>query len=185
MKAASSRVAPPLSPAGSKIVQRRIQMFVHSYLYYVLDRPIVSDATWQRWANELALMQRNHPKLVLNFYDEDFADWDGSTGMHLPQYPWVVDRADHLLHLHEHGELRAGHLRPEHEEDIQVRIDRTRDMQMAAARDLGSAAAAAGQRRHPPAYRKRIEIDAWLEGFDEAMAPAALPPAAVGQMALF
>ena len=76
-------------------------MFVHSYLYYVLDRPIVSDSTWQAWANELRLLQRNHPDLVVNFYDTDFADWDGATGMHLPQYPWVVDRGHHLLVLHE------------------------------------------------------------------------------------
>jgi len=32
-----------LSPAASRIVQRRTQMFVHSYLYYVLNQPIVSD----------------------------------------------------------------------------------------------------------------------------------------------
>nr|MDN4045025.1 hypothetical protein [Massilia sp. YIM B02787] len=37
----------------------------------------------------------------MNFYDTDFADWDGATGMHLPQYPWVVDRAHHVLRLHE------------------------------------------------------------------------------------
>lgn len=89
------------TPVTERIVQRRTQMFVHSYLYYVLDRPIVSDSTWQVWANELRLLQRNHPNLVVNFYDTDFVDWDGGTGMHLPQYPWVVDRGHHLLRLHE------------------------------------------------------------------------------------
>lgn len=105
--------APSRTPAAERIVQRRTQMFVHSYLYYVLDRPIVSDATWQAWANELRLLQRNHPNLLVNFYDADFADWDGATGMHLPQYPWVVDRGHHLLRLHEAlGQRSALPVRP-------------------------------------------------------------------------
>jgi hypothetical protein len=185
----SRQITEPLSPAARLIIQRRIQMFIHSYLYYVLDTPIISDHQWQKWANELAMMQRNHPKLVLNFYDQDFADWDGSTGMYLPQYPWVVDRGQHLLHLHDHAELRAGHLETDPDKDIQVRIDRTRDMQMADARELGRAAAGGGKRREHPAYRKRIEIDAWQEGFDEVKAPAVQPAPLekqpVGQMSLF
>jgi hypothetical protein len=103
-----SRTGTPYrTPVAERIVQRRTQMFVHSYLYYVLDQPIVSDSTWQAWANELRLLQRNHPNLVVNFYDTDFADWDGATGMHLPQYPWVVDRGHHLLRLHEALEQRS------------------------------------------------------------------------------
>lgn len=189
MKARTSSCA-TLSPAASRIVQRRTQMFVHSYLYYVLDQPIVSDHTWQRWADDLALMQRNHPKLVVGFFDADFADWDGSTGMHLPQYPWVVDRGAQLLHLHAHPELRAGHGgQVEDVEEIDARIERTRQAQMAAARAAGATAALAGKERKPFGYRKRIETDAWLEGFDEACPPPACsaPPTqeACAQMALF
>lgn len=186
-----TRIAEPLTPAGSKIVQRRIQMLVHSYLYYALDNPIVSDATWQRWANELAIMQRNHPNLVLHFYDDDFKDWDGSTGYHLPQYPWVVDRGQHLLHLHERPHLRS-ELRAELKSDtndVSVRIERTMRLQMAEAHEAGRVAAIAGRERRPPGYRKRIELDAWHEGYDQALAPPA-PPApppapAAGQLALF
>jgi len=135
-------------------------------------------------------MQRNHPKLIIGFYDEDFADWDGSTGMHLPQYPWVVDRGAQLLRLHEHPELRGGHGgKADGIDDIDARIECTRQAQMAAARAAGSAAALAGQRRQHPPYRKRIEVDAWLEGFDVVRTPAtpATPPMQdVGaQMALF
>ena len=43
------------------IRQRRSQMLVHSYLYYRLDKPIISDDTWQKWANELAELQRENP----------------------------------------------------------------------------------------------------------------------------
>lgn len=185
MTAASSCAT--LSPAASRIVQRRTQMFVHSYLYYVLDQPIVSDHAWQRWADDLALMQRNHPKLAVDFYDDDFADWDGSTGMHLPQYPWVVERGAQLLRLHARPDLRAGHgAHVEEVDDVSVRIERTRQAQMAAARAAGAEAAHAGHRRQPPNYRKRIEIDAWHEGFD-AVSPPPVPPVqdTGAQMALF
>lgn len=174
-------IAPPLSelpPAASTIVQRRIQMFIHSYLYYVLDRPIVSDHQWQAWANELRMLQRNHPKLAIHFYDEDFADWDGSTGMHLPQYVWIVDRAHHLLHLHERADLRAGHLAEDPAKDINVRIERTQALQIEAAHQAGRQAGLDDKPRHHPPYRKRIEVDAWLQGFDETTKQP-------GQIALF
>lgn len=89
------------------IAQRRAQMIVHSYLYYVLDSPIVSDDTWQRWADELALLQRNHPGPV-DHNDHDFADWTGATGMHLPRGHAIHAQAMYLLKLHNNPQLRAG-----------------------------------------------------------------------------
>lgn len=96
-----------MTPAAL-IAQRRTQMVVHSYLYYVLDQPIVSDDTWQRWADELAQLQRAHPGPV-NDMDHDFADWTGDTGMHLPRGGTVHLQALHLLKLHENPQLRTGH----------------------------------------------------------------------------
>jgi hypothetical protein len=92
-----------------RIRQRRVQMLVHSYLYYQLDAPIVSDDTWQRWADELSALQREHPARI-RFYDAEFADWDGSTGMHLPRDEWVRQNALRLRAIHERG-----HARPEPE----------------------------------------------------------------------
>jgi len=96
-----------LSAAARRIIQRRTQMLVHSYLYYALDSPIVQDHKFDQWARELALLQQNHPQPI-GFHDQDFADWDGSTGHHLPQYEWAVDRGQHLLRLHDNPQLRAG-----------------------------------------------------------------------------
>lgn len=93
--------------SAALIAQRRAQMLVHSYLYYVLDSPIVSDDTWQRWADELVQLQRDHPGPV-DDYDHDFADWTGDTGMHLPQGGAIHGHALHLLKLHENPALRAG-----------------------------------------------------------------------------
>jgi hypothetical protein len=83
---------------SEKIRQRRHQMLVHSYLYYVMDENIVDDDKWQQWANELVELQKQEK--VIGFYDEVFADWDGSTGCHLPQDPWIIKRCKWLLKNH-------------------------------------------------------------------------------------
>lgn len=78
-----------------KIRQRRHQMLVHSYLYYVMDDTVITDGQWQRWADELVVLQEQEK--TIGFYDEEFADWNGSTGMHLPRDEWIVRRAKWLI----------------------------------------------------------------------------------------
>lgn len=80
---------------SEKIRQRRTQMMVHSYLYYVMDENVIDDDTWQRWADELVELQKQ--KKVIGFYDKEFADWTGATGMHLPRDKWIVQRTKSLL----------------------------------------------------------------------------------------
>jgi hypothetical protein len=99
---------PSFTPAEI-IRQRRQQMLIHSHLYYRMDAPIISDDQWQRWADELAQLQRQHPEPI-NFYDREFADWDGSTGMHLPNDGWVIEKADLVRRLH-----AGDHQRPDAE----------------------------------------------------------------------
>jgi hypothetical protein len=77
-----------------KIKQRRTQMLIHSYRYYVLDDPVISDDKWQEWADELVELQKR--KLKIGFYDKEFADWTGATGMHLPFDKWVKDKVTYL-----------------------------------------------------------------------------------------
>ena len=43
-----------------RIRQRRAQMLVHSCLYYELNENIVDDHTWQKWADELEVLQREN-----------------------------------------------------------------------------------------------------------------------------
>jgi hypothetical protein len=80
---------------SEKIRQRRTQMLVHSYLYYVLDENVIDDHKWQEWADELTELQKQ--KKVIGFYDKEFSDWTGATGTHLPFDPWVIQRAKVLL----------------------------------------------------------------------------------------
>lgn len=90
----------------AKIRQRRAQMLVHSCIYYELNDNIVSDHKWQQWADELEQLQRENPDcLQLGFFDNEFADWTGATGNHLPhRNPWVMRKAQHILFLSRNNE---------------------------------------------------------------------------------
>ena len=82
-----------------KIKQRRLQLLVHSCIYYKLDRTIVSDETWNKWSEELKQLQLNYPDASkeVEWYDA-FKDWDGSTGAFLPiDDEWVLNKAHKLL----------------------------------------------------------------------------------------
>lgn len=83
----------------SKIRQRRAQMLVHSCIYYELNDNIISDHKWQEWAFELAELQNNNPECCkIDFYDDAFKDWNGSTGAFLPiKELWIVRKAQWLI----------------------------------------------------------------------------------------
>jgi hypothetical protein len=83
-----------------RIKQRRSQMLVHSFIYYHLDDSVVSDHTWQKWANELRDLQAVHG-WQHGWYDDAFRDWNGSTGCHLPRDSWVINKALQLLRYRE------------------------------------------------------------------------------------
>lgn len=84
---------------SEKIKQRRIQMLVHSYLYYEMDENVVDDHKWQQWADELVELQKQ--KSTIGFYDEAFSDWTGASGAFLPFDDWVKERAKNLLYYKE------------------------------------------------------------------------------------
>lgn len=72
-------------PVAAKIQQRRYQMLVHAYCYYELDEPRISDADWDRWANELHKLQTDNPDLAAKCkFAKEFKNFDPSTGFDLP-----------------------------------------------------------------------------------------------------
>lgn len=77
------------------IQQRRLQMLVHSCLYYELDTNIISDKIWSEWAVELAELQSQYPDIAKQvIWADAFKEWDGTTGAFLPLTdPWVVEKA--------------------------------------------------------------------------------------------
>ncbi len=83
---------------AERIQQRRLQILVHSYLYYELDTNIISDEQWSKWARELASLQNTYPEIAeVVYYADLFKDWDGSTGTHLVYDAPTIRKAKYLL----------------------------------------------------------------------------------------
>lgn len=86
----------------SKIKQRRLQILVHSCIYYNFDTTIVPDYKYDKWARELVDLQKRYPresKEVKEYY-KYFKDYDGSTGFDLPiNSGAIIYKAEYLLRL--------------------------------------------------------------------------------------
>jgi hypothetical protein len=80
------------------IKRRRLQMLVHSCLYYCLNENIWDDHTFDKNAKELAVLLKEDPDVYSDRFDEYFKGWDGSSGFHLPHRDsWVLSAAQNLL----------------------------------------------------------------------------------------
>lgn len=93
-----------------KIQQRRLQILVHSCIYYAMDTNIVSDMKWQEWANELADLQNKYPEIASTvLYADAFKGFNGATGFDLPYLDEdTVRRAQRLLWLnHKMGDIKS------------------------------------------------------------------------------
>ena len=86
-----------------KIQQRRLQILVHSCIYYEFNTNIITDTQWNNWAKELVDLQRQYPEESLSvIWNDVFKDFNGSTGMDLPvKDPWVMNKASELLYYKE------------------------------------------------------------------------------------
>jgi NAD-dependent DNA ligase len=83
------------------INRRRRQILVHSCIYYQFNTSIIPDKQFDAWAYELAALQRTYPDIANKCaYAQEFADFDGTTGFHLPMYGWIVDKAQNLINIH-------------------------------------------------------------------------------------
>ena len=85
-----------------KIKQLRSVMLINSCIYYELNDNIISDHSWQEQADELAELQNKHPEhCTINWFDNEFEGWDGTSGYNLPlRHPWVYGKAKQILSYH-------------------------------------------------------------------------------------
>ena len=85
--------------AAEFIHRRRLQITIHSCIYYRMNENIISDHQWAAWAKELVEAQERFPEAARKqLWAKDFADFDGSTGFNLPiNEPGVVAVARRLL----------------------------------------------------------------------------------------
>lgn len=88
---------------ASLIQRRRLQMLVHSKIYYDFNSNIITDKQFDEWGRELVALQMQHPEIAKDIcYYEAFKDWDGSTGAFLPlQDEWVIKKATQILAIAE------------------------------------------------------------------------------------
>ena len=87
----------------SLINRRERQILVHSYIYYEMDKSLISDDTWTKWAFELSRLRDEHPDIyALSEYAAIFRNFDGSTGFDLYSAymrPEIVNKALYLMRV--------------------------------------------------------------------------------------
>lgn len=85
--------------ARDLILRRRLQVLVHSCLYYYFNHSLVSDRQWQSWADELVSLQEKYPLTSERVdYHQAFKNFDGTTGFDLPiTNPEIIRKAQQLL----------------------------------------------------------------------------------------
>jgi len=90
--------APEPGTVAELIKRRRLQVMIHSCLYYSLDENIWSDHKFDYACKELVELMRDNPNAYSDRYDEYFEGWDGSSGYHFPHRdPWVLGQASLLI----------------------------------------------------------------------------------------
>jgi len=89
----------PTNPTAELIKRRRLQILVHSCIYYALDTNIISDYTYDKWARELEQLMKDYPNAYSDRFDAEFDKWDSSSGFDLPMRdPWVLKTAERLIY---------------------------------------------------------------------------------------
>lgn len=74
--------------AAELITRRRMQVLVHSFIYYRLNESFIPDSTYDKWAKELAELQQKYPEISDKCpYAKEFKKWgEGGnySGFNLP-----------------------------------------------------------------------------------------------------
>jgi len=90
----------PIDSIENKIKQRRIQILIHSCIYYVFGENIIEDYLFDEWCKEYVSMMKDYDGDYTDYFDKDFEDFTGETGFHLPlRHPWVMSKAQYLIDL--------------------------------------------------------------------------------------
>lgn len=93
------------------IKRRRLQILVHSCIYYRFGDNIISDFSYDMWGKELGALQVKYPDLskAVPEYYEWFKDYtpECTSGYQLPiSKPEIVAKAEYLLRIHEQYKQR-------------------------------------------------------------------------------
>ena len=83
------------------IQRRRLQLLIHSCIYYEYNESLVTDEQWKNWAVELETLQKEYKaESELVPWADAFREFDHSTGFNLPTTdPWVMGTARWILRI--------------------------------------------------------------------------------------
>lgn len=83
------------------IQRRRLQLLIHSCIYYEYNESLVTDEQWKNWAMELETLQNEYKvESELAPWTDAFREFDHSTGFNLPTTdPWVMGTARWILRI--------------------------------------------------------------------------------------
>lgn len=70
---------------------------VHSFIYYDMGENVVPDEVWDVKAEKLSYMQSVHGSGAGTWKNEEFEEFSGSTGMHLPRTEEIKNRAQEVV----------------------------------------------------------------------------------------
>ena len=60
--------------------RRRLQVLVHSCIYYRFNTNLIDDHQYDAWGKELVELQRKYGVLKIDCYDKDFEEWQPKEG---------------------------------------------------------------------------------------------------------
>ncbi|MGJ0846503.1 DNA ligase LigA-related protein [Tissierella praeacuta] len=87
------------------IEKRRRQIIIHSCIYYVYGKALITDTQFDKWAYELVDLQKKYPNIGGDWAFE-FRGFDGTTGFHLNLHnEWVMGKAQILIEYAEKNGL--------------------------------------------------------------------------------
>lgn len=82
------------------IQRRRLQIMVHSVIYYRFGTSLVTDQTFDNWCRQLVRLQAKYPKIAKHApYAKDFENFTGVTGFDLCYRPEIIAKAKKILEV--------------------------------------------------------------------------------------
>lgn len=74
----------------------RKSFLIHSYLYYHLDKSVISDNLFNARAKHLHSLQKQYPE-IKGIYQDYFENFDPATGYDIPVDEWIIRQAEEKL----------------------------------------------------------------------------------------
>lgn len=87
----------------SLIRRRRLQILVHSCIYYRFNTNIIPDHQYDEWGKQLVELQRKHGVIKIDCYDKEFEEWqpvegNSFSGFRLPIWEEkIISLAERLI----------------------------------------------------------------------------------------